>query len=487
MTGGGADRSPDTQHNMTSQYQKRTRTIYQDQINNSRSIHADETLVPVLVKSIKADKTKTGNNPGTAYYRLKVVCMNKEPVFVRYKTKGKKKGELDETEESKRQRIAEEAEYDAQEAENPKGTTVNGGDEFPVTTYDKSAGAVDGGTMVNLALTTSWYNDHYTFSAGSVIIDNKMANALSNTVYNELVVGTKMAEIPTPDNMSEDDFPGETDEKYMARSFIVPLSAYNSTFANVEIQIDESETQRFFCKAKDSDAQLVGVNMPVGDKTSNMIKVVYSPKDDDAPKIMMSLAYMPEVWSCFGVTDINAWQKVGYRLIFNAREWYAYGYTQLTRLNAIIANKSDDDGDDGFQYSTGFVSKMAVNLKDTIIVGCGVPLSFEYINDNFGEDSKYDREIEVENHPINSNFRGNLKRNRPFITNLTELSTEQVHGFIKDYVKGLKDRGDAFKVKFYGVFASDDVYEFAADNDAAREAFIVEKNHVPSMVFAINI
>lgn len=472
---------------MSTAFQKRTRTIYTDQINNSRSIRADETIVPALIKGISSDKTKTGNNPGTVYYRLKVVCMNKEPTFVRFKVK-KKKGDVDGDGDAKRQRTDGDGEDDGDGEATPKGTVVNGGDEFSVTTYDKAAGTLDSGTLANLAMTTDWYNERFTFSAGSVIVDNKMSNALCDKVYNDMVINTKMAEIPTAANMSEADFPEETDEKWMSRSFIVPLSVDNSKFANVEIQVDEEDTGRFFCKVKDSDAQLVGVNMVVGDKTANMFKVVYSPKDEDEPKIMMSLAYVPETWRCFGITDLDVWQKVGHRFMFNAAEWYAYGYTQLTRLNGIIANKNPDGGDDEdpFEYSTGFVTKMATNLKATI-QRVGVPLSVEYIMENYGEDSDYDREHEVENHPTNTGFRINIKRNKAFITNLTELSTIQVEAFFKDYTKCLKDKGpDKFNVQFYGVFQSDDVYEFAADDEESREAFVVEKGHKPVAVFAIN-
>jgi len=469
---------------MSTAFQKRTRTIYQDQINNSRSIHADETIVPVIIKNITAAKTTSGHKPGAVFYRLKVICMNKEPVFIRFKTKRKSKDDGEESDESKRQRLENEAEAAANENTH-KGTTVNIGDEFRVTTYDKTAGIIDGGSMVNLAMTTEWYNEHFTFSAGSVIVDNRIANTLCDRVYNEMIVGTKMAEIPTTENMSIDDFPDDSEEKYMTRSFIIPLSAENPSFANVEIQLDETDTQRFFCKVADDDTQLVGVNTNIGDKTSNMMKIVYTQKEEGAPKIMMSLAYMADVWSCFGVTVLDAWQKVGFRLIFNSREWYAYGYTKLTRLNAIIANKHDDDGD-GFQYSTGFAPKMAVNLKDTISRGCGVPLSINYIVDHFGEDSDHDREKEIKNHPINTNCRTDMKRNRPFVVNMTELSTEQAHGFVKDYLKGVKEKGDVYDVKFFGVFASDEVYEFATDDDDAREAFFVGKGHVPTLVFAIN-
>lgn len=471
---------------MTTLNQKRTHTIYADQINNSRSIRADETIVPALIKNITSDKTKTGNNPGTVYYRLKVVCMNREPTFVRVKAKKNKNadGETD----TKRQRTEYE---DSGEEEDRKfkGTVIKSGDEFSVTTYDKVAGNLDSGIIANLALTAEWYDNRYTFSAGSVIIDNKMSNALCDRVYNDLVVNTKLAEIPTTENMSKDDFSNETDEKYMSRSFIVPLSVDNCKFANVEIQLDESDLGRFFCKQKDSDEQSVGVNTIIGDKTANMFKVVYSPKDGNEAKIMMSFAYAPETWRCFGITDLDIWQKVGHRFVFNAIEWYAYGYTQLTRLNGIIANKDGGGGgddEDPFLFSTGFVTKMAVNLKNTIR-RVGVPLSIKYVTENFGADSDYDREHEIESHPINTGFRINIKRNKPFITNVTELSTTQVEFFFKDYNKFLKENGsDKFNIEFYGVFQSDEVYEFAADDNKTHEAYIVEKGLKPVALFAIN-
>lgn len=470
---------------------KRTRTIYKTQINNSVSIGADQTLIPVLIKNITRDVTKTGNNPGTPYYKIVAVCMSKEPTFIKMRAKKKdtKKQKVDDdTEDLVKD---EEMEDGGAEEPKPKGTTVSSGDEFLVTTYDRTAATLTSGIMVKLALTTDLYEERFTFMAGKVMVDRN-SNILCDKNYDALVLESKLSDIPTVNNVSEDDFPVGTDEKYMNRTFVLPLSVENSKFANVEIQIGDDETGRFFGKIKDDPGQYVGLNTQSGDKTTNMFKVAYTPKEDGMPKTMMTFAYalkwtegnkptLVNPWDCFGCANVDLWQKVAPRFIFNAKEWYVYGYSNLRKLEGILAVKDEeaDDVEDGeqWEYSTGFITRMAVNIKATVET-VGIPLSLSFIEQHYGGDSSYANDHEYDSHPLNvAGWKVNVKRNKAFVINFTDLSSDETEKFLKDVVKNKSD------VKFYGIFADDRPYEFVGDD---REEQIAAAGLVPDMVFAIN-
>lgn len=452
---------------------QRKRTIYQAQINNAQSIKPDETLVSALLKRVARDTTKSGNNPGTPYYKLVAVKLGNEPVFIKMKVKKKKQkiGEDDNQEV-----VVDECDENA-----PKGTTLNGADEFMVTTYDRNAATLSSGMMVKLAMTTDFYQDRFTFQAGSVIVERN-SNVLCDSGYKENIQGTKLAEIPTVHNLSREDFQPDLDEKYMNRIFVLPVSAENPTFANVEIQISDDATGCFFTKKKDDPSQYIGVNTQVGDKTANMMRVVYTPSEEDqangANKTLITFAYMPEVWDCFGCANVELWDKVAKFFIFNAVEWYVYGYSNLLKLESLLANKSHDDEDE-FDYSTGFVTRMDVNLTATV-KKIGVPLSHGFIEDHYGSDSNYQNDHEFETHPVNSGWKVNVRRDKPYTVNFTDLSRDQTESFIKEIKK------NESKVQFYGIFENPQAYEFATSSPEEYEEKIVEAGLVPTMVFAIN-
>ena len=439
------------------------RTIYQAQINNSMSIGNDQTLVPVLVNRISQGETKKGNNPGTPYYRLNVICMMKEPTFIKMREKRKKQKGGD-----------EEVTEEVVDPDAPKGTTICGGDEMLVTTYDVAAATLEGGLMVKLAMTTDWYQERFTFQAGKVLVDSKGSEILCDKVYNDLIVDTAISEIPTTGNVTREQFREGMEEKHMNRTFVLPLSVENTKFANVEIQIGDDEVGRFFTKKKKDPNQYVGVNTLLGDTTVNMFKTVYTPKEEGLPKIMMSLAYMPEIWDCFGCANVDLWAKVAPRFIFNAVGWYVYGYSNILRLEAIVG----DSDDDSFDYSTGFVTRMNVDLKATVS-DIGISLSHGYIEDHYGADSEYENDHEYERHPLNSGYKVSLKRKKPCIVNFTDLSADQTESFIKEMKK------NGAPVKFYGIFAEDKAYELPDNDPAAREDAIIEAGLVPDMVFAV--
>ena len=452
---------------------QRKRTIYAAQINNAQSIKPDETLVNALLKRVARDTTKSGNNPGTPYYKLVAIKLGNDPLFIKMRVKRKKQktdgdeGEMDTTEEV--------------DEDRPKGTTLNGADEFLCTTYDRNASTLTSGMMVKLAMTTDLYQDRFTFQAGSVIVERN-SNILCDAGYKENVQGTKLAAIPTIDNVSRDDFEEDMDEKWMNRPFILPVSPENPTFSNVEVQIEDDATGCFFTKKKDDPSQYVGVNTQLGDKTANMFRVVYTPSESDqeegANKTLITFAYMPEAWDCFGCANVDTWEKVAKLFIFGAKEWYVYGYSNLLKLESLLANKSHDDDDD-FDYSTGFVTRMGVNLPATV-KSVGVPLSHDFIENHYGSDSDYGNDHEFESHPINSGWKVSVRRDKPYTVNFTDLSRDQTESFIKE----IKKNGS--NVQFYGLFENKQAYEFAADSPEEYEEKIVEANLVPDMVFAVN-
>lgn len=442
------------------------RTIYQAQINNSASIGSDQTIVPVLIKKIIKDVTKTGTNAGTPYYKLIAVCMADEPTFIKKRNKNSKKQKVEGDSESE----AEDASQNGQE-NSDKGSTLNSGDEFLITTYDRAAGSLDIGVIVKVAMSSDTYNNRPTYLGSKVLID-KLSNVLTEEVYNTMLIKNQISEIPTTDNVKEDDFPIGTDEKYMNRTFVLPLSVENKKFSNVEIQIADDETDRFFSLSKDSPDQFIGINTNIGDKTINMFKVVYTHPETDS-KTMMSFAYSKDIFDCFGCANLDRWMKVAPRFIFNAIGWFVYGYSSLRRLEGIVGDDSSEENP--FNYSTGFVTRMNVDLKKTV-ERIGIPLSIDYIEQVFGSDSDYQNDIEFEQHPLNSGWKVSVKRNKPYTINLTDLSADQVETFIKEY------RKVGSTAKFYGIFKDDTPYELT-DN---VEDEISEKGLIPDMVFVIN-
>lgn len=451
---------------------QRKRTIYAAQINNAQSIKPDETLVNALLKRVARDVTKSGNNPGTPYYKLVAIKLGNDPVFVKMRMK-KKKQRTDGDGDTETNDEVDDA--------RPKGTTLNGSDEFLCTTYDRNAATLYSGMMVKLAMTTDLYQDRFTYQAGSVIVDRN-SNVLCDAGYIENIKDTKLAEIPTLDNMSREDFEEGLDEKFMNRPFILPVSAENPTFANVEIQISDDDTGCFFTTKKDSPDQYVGVNTQIGDKTANMFRVVYTPSETDeengANKTLITLAYMPESWDCFGCGNVETWQKVAKMFLFGAKEWFLYGYSNLLKLESLLANKSHDD-EDMFCYSTGFVTRMGVNLPATV-KNIGVPLSLDFVDNHFGEDSNYDNDREFESHVLNSGWKINVRRDKPYIVNFTDLSRDQTASFIKEVKK------NGSNPQFYGIFEDQKVYEMAADSPENLEEQINDASLVPDMVFVLN-
>lgn len=493
------------------------RSAYKAQLDNAESIGAGQTIVPALIKSIKSGTTSKGNQ----YFRISAICLAREDTFIKMRPPKK---------EDKKQKVDDASaapasvESSTEIGELPKGTTIRPGEQFMSTAYDSTAADLEQGNIVKLALTTDWYIDHFTFQTSKVMVDEKYRDVLNRKVYDACVVGTTLAEIPTKDNFSPDDFPMDTDEKFITRSFILPLSIGVGTqmFTNVEIQLDPHDKDRFVARIRDDPTKYVGINADVGgDSPVNMLKAVYTLNNGKNTKVLMTMAYSPKAktatnlnsnpWDCFGVMNLSEWQNTGGRYIFYAVDWLVYGYSQHNKIMAIKANmKGGDDmfameddsyggygdnnveeSDDGenpdteeFKYSTGFITKMSVNMKDTV-KACGIPLSFDYINRHFGPESGYENDHEYTSHPFNGGWKTAMKRNKSFFVTFSDLSSDQRISFIKEYEKIDKDKNE---VQFYGVYSvdSDEPYEIQAETNEERETLLEQKGYAPVMIYALN-
>jgi hypothetical protein len=472
------------------------RSAYQAQLNNSESIGAGQTIIPAIIKNIKKGTTSKGNK----YYRISASSIAKDKIFVKMKTKQKKQKVSDE--EANTDATGEDTE-NVETADTvgelPKGTTISPNEQFMTTAYDTIAETLEQGNVVKLAVTTDWYIDHFTFQTSKIMVDEKHKDVLNVNVYTKCIEDSPLGELPTKDNFSPDNFPVGTDEKYITRSCVVPLSddIGKKQFSNVELQVDLTDKERFNTRNKNDPNLYIGINTDLGgEKPANMTTAVYTRNNEEQTKVLMRFAYKPEVWDCFGVKNQEQWKEVGPRYVCHAVEWLVYAYAQHSKIMAIKANMEggndtfedeDQDSDsvspEEFQYSTAFVTKMSVNMKETARK-CGIPLSIDYINKFYGEESDYDNDVEYSDHKFNTGWKTLLKRNKPFFVTLTDLSSDQIATFIKEYNKIDPEKNS---IQFFGVYSvdSDVPYEIQG-TDEEREQQLIEQGFRPTMVFALN-
>lgn len=449
------------------------RTSYKAQLSNSESLGLNQTIVPALVRGNIEKKTAKGS----PFYRIQCIAMVKDNLFV--KVNKDKDGKVPTMKRVKYNDDDTQTEVD----EEVKGTTITPNQSFLATCFDRVAGAIETGAFVKLAVTCDIYDGRYTFKCDKVIMDRN-SDALSVNVYNKFVQGTELAVVPRQSNINPADFPDVSDPKYIARNFILPVSNDTTSFQDVQIELDDTDRARFYCKKRDETDHFIGVNHDIGgDKTANMLNVVYTPNNTDERKVMMKLAYMPEIWSVFGVQNLDAWADSAARLIFHAKEWFAYGYSQLDKIEAIRGNQEQDDDCDTepLDYSTGFCVKFGINMSDTARAA-GIPVSYNYIAQNYGPDSDYSNDVECTNHHLNAAWKVKVKQNKQFCINLTDLSDTQMASFVKEAAS--RDGIEYYAILPVGV-DNDNVYLFDGTPDEV-EANLIDSDITPSLVFAIN-
>lgn len=444
------------------------RNSYKAQLYNSESLGSNLTIMPVLISSIKEEKSKKGS----PFYKLQCIAMVKGDTFVKVRPVD---GAF-----PKVKRVKIEDDVSVEVEEDAKGTVVVPNQKFTATCFDRTASSVDAGSMVKLAMTADIYDGRFTFKADNLIMERNM-DALSKVVYDKHIKSSDLALVPCLGNMRVEDFPEGTDPRYMSRTFILPLSNDTESFSDVHIELDESDRSRFYCKQRDDVEHRVGINCSIGgDKIANMLPIVYSPNDTSKPKIFFKAAYKPDVWDVFGVYDLDKWADAGARLIFHAKQWFMYGYSQLEKIESMKGNldNTGDENGESFDYSTGFVVKMGINMTDTVRAA-GLRLSYDYVNKNYGSDSDYSNDTEITHHTLNTGWKIKCKQNKKFCINLTDLTDTQMHSFLKE----AKERN----FEFYGVFpvGDDSIYEFEGTPEE-QEKNVVEKQAKPSLLFAIN-
>jgi len=424
---------------------KRTATYMAFAESNRKSVALGATVIPAIVENKIEKKSKRG----TTYFLLVVQTLNRTPVT-----------------------LSVQSDEDAAASE----VTVAPTSTLIVTTFDRvGVAAVDRSSLVKLPLVAEAYMDRVSYKADQVLIEAG-SQYITTPLYKKLVAGSALADIPTKDNIDPATFPTDTDTKYIKRAFLVPLSVDTGAFDDVELLVPFEDPKRFWGKKKDDETVYASVNVETGpDKVQNCMSVMY--QTPAGARFMFKMAYMPDVWRCFQVSDVGKWAQVAGRMMSNAAGWFAYGSSRLDNIMSMRAN-ADDDGIDfeadttsaatDIVTTTGFVSNMALDLAGTV-ARAGVPLSFEYVSTHFGDAYSYSP-IEA---PAATGWRAKLAAAAPAVFNVTELIDDVRIPFLRE----AKDT-----VKYYGIFAIGDDRVYEAENG---EVEAVENGTPPVAVFAV--
>lgn len=452
------------------------RAKFNEYLARSEDIGRGQTLLPGLVRSIKNLKTKKNVD----YYRVTIINISKSPLFVRAQEE-EEAAQEDPAQKKARVEPAEPAVEPTQpEEENmntgPRGVQVQPGEKVVITCYDKKVMNMEPGVLIKIAVSASWYMDHYTFKSNKVLLDAN-ADALTKYAYEKYIQGTSISEIPTLQNLSRDDFPFGTDPQYISRDFILPLSNDTSSFESVTAMVDISSPDRFHTLDKNTEQRYIGVNTLMSSgKTANLLPMLY--EYPDGSKVIMKYAYNATLWECFGVQSLDKWKEVAPRLIFHAREWFVYGYSQIEKIEAIEGNA--DVEDENVVYSTGFLTKMKINMGATA-QAAGIPLPLDMVIKHYESKKQADEEDESHTvHPLNKGWKLSLRNGKPMALNLDDFTVETRTSFFKE----IKKMGDKANVTFCAVYpcTSDAPYELPAEG---REAKLQEMGAQPTLVFAV--
>ena len=125
-------------------------------------------------------------------------------------------------------------------------------------------------------------------------------------------------------------------------------------------------------------------------------------------------------------------------------------------------------------FSSGFVTEMRVNMKDTV-KEAGLLVSKDYVKDKYFGKLFTSPEDYIQNHPLNNNFRPRARANVSFCFNLNELDDSSLDKFFSAADE------KATGTKFYAVFDTvtagdpDTVYENAPEGDVTA---YIEENKI---------
>lgn len=463
------------------------RNLYKQQMTGAESLSPDQTIITAIIDRVKTKMTSKNKS----FYTIQAVHLSNDKTFIKAKNAKRDDGDSPAVKRVKTEDGGEE-----ETAPAPfKGFVLEPFQRIMGNCFDASGKDLATGMVVKLVVSADMYDGREQTRIARIILDKDSNRLLTNEFYRDVVSKSPLAEIPSVENMDPSTFPEGTDEKYMKRMFVLPLAKdpTETVFSNVEIQLDDRDQGRLFCKdMEDPKITYVGLNMDNGDKTSNSMAVVYThakgPDDVAVKKTLMRYAYKHDVWSCFGITSVNLWGACCPRLIFYGVDWYAFGSTGYDRLTSLRANiDGDTDPDDEgviWNYSTGFINNMNIDMGKTV-AAAGIPLSTEFVQNMFTDEYENPSGTHTGQHPMNENYRRRLTLGRGSVcVNLTELDKIDI-----DIVVGIANKfaEDKKPVRFYGVFdmKSDAPYEIAAESDEAREAELVKNGYKPAVVFAV--
>jgi hypothetical protein len=466
---------------------------------NCDTVSSGCTIINAFIEKINApEDMKKINSP----FGIQFKALINKPVLVR--AQAKTKGQVPVT--GKRKADGSMVNDNNEQGEEFLGGTIQPGEVVYANSFDRvnCLKLVDA-SIVKLVCSSSMYSsgngsERVSYKIVRIIFDNN-TDSLTKTMFDRSIRGTDLTVVPTKYNLLPKNFPGVTNEKYMSRRFVLPLHPDVTLFNNVEIVLDKHDRARFVCE-KDGK-EYVGFNITNGDKTSNALAVVYEPKS--GPPILMKFAHDPSAWVAFGINDVALWKQVAYRIVSNVREAFVYGYSSLESIKNMQGNMDDYGGeydDNGVAIvpsvedlpegqiinSTGYVTRIGVNLIETV-KACGVVIDKSYVQQLF-EDGSYNREYEPygaapgtsNKHPLNNNYRIQIKRGDRAIFNLSELNYEDVDKFFT----ACKD----VDIKFFGIFDDGEnrPYENEARGTGATVStieFINEHSIKPVVVFGI--
>jgi hypothetical protein len=512
---------------------KNKRTIMALAQKNGRSINTGYTVVPVILEFVKEKKSAAGNT----YYFSKATTLNQKGVFVQYEQKRDRntKEVIPFEPPTKRGKVVDEAtgeeverevvdEDMAVEQDGAYGYVIKPGSNIMFNTFDRTVNTMAPGSVCKVSLIADMYRGEVSFKAGSIIKDADAS--LTPRLYRKFIQGSALEVIPTKDNIDPASFPATVDPKYYGRSFVLPLSDDTPSFRDVDIAVDPEDPDRFWGGTKepaklwsnitDPTLKFVSVNMATGgEKVANALNVVYT--DKAGKRTFVKFGYMPNVWECFGITAVDKWAKVAGRMIFNAKDWYAYGSSRLVDIKSMAANADAEDGLDygevvqasdgdyggygGYEAfegdaaaaaaeetpgdvdytTTGFIANMVLNLPATA-KAAGIPLPREYVEEIMAR-GKYKITSDPSTRPdnkFNSGWMMRVERREKGVFNVTELDELARQPFLED-TRAIDN------LTFYGIFpvGDDGPYEHIAEEGHDIAKYARENKITPAVIFAV--
>jgi len=295
-------------------------------------------------------------------------------------------------------------------------------------------------------LRANWYDNRVSYKASKIIQDQNQC--LDMQFYNRFIRGGPMSEVPTADNINPEDFGEATKQKYMSREFFLPLSSDTDRWSSVFPILNLNDSRRFFGKMKDTDEIVPSVTMETGsDKVTNNMNVMFGERrgGDGGPEVnyIVKFAYFPNVWSCFGISNVEHWSKCAGTMIAAAKGWFALGSANREDISRLCSNAEVDNGyeihndddevselkkeEDDIRIigSNAWISDMNIDLIATI-KNCGIVLPNDWVLKTYGNN------VSTTENPLNINCHVRIKTPTPGTTvyNITEMAS--VKTFVED-------------------------------------------------------